>query len=221
MFNTLAKQSYFVVGTDTDAGKTYISCQLIAHFVSQHITTVGMKPIASGCYADAQQNLVNEDARLLDMASNVHPPQDLTNPYRFTPAIAPHIAAEQAGVDIDTTVIINAYKALAAQAEVVIVEGAGGFLVPINETQTLADVAQLLNLPLILVVGMRLGCINHALLTVEAIKARGLTLAGWVANQITPDMPVFEENLTTLHRHIAAPCLGVCAYGQSINQTSN
>lgn len=213
MFNALAKQSYFIVGTDTDAGKTYISCKLIAHFVAQNIATVGMKPIASGCYFDAQQNLVNEDARLLDLASNVHPPQNLTNPYRFSPAIAPHIAAAEAGVDIEPSVILNAYNTLALTAEVVIVEGAGGFLVPINQTQTLADVAQLLNLPLILVVGMRLGCINHALLTVEAIKARGLSLSGWVANQITPDMPMFQENLTTLHRHIAAPCLGVCAYG--------
>jgi dethiobiotin synthetase len=214
MFNAVVKQSYFVVGTDTDAGKTYISCKLIQHFVAQNIATVGMKPIASGCYSDAEQNLVNEDARLLDLASNVHPLQSLTNPYRFSPAIAPHIAAEQARVEIDTSVIINSYNALAAKAEVVIVEGAGGFLVPINQTQTLADLAQLLNLPLILVVGMRLGCINHALLTVEAIKARGLTLAGWVANQITPDMPVFQENLTTLHRHIAAPCFGVCTHGE-------
>jgi dethiobiotin synthetase len=216
MFNALIKQSYFVVGTDTDAGKTYVSCKLIKHFVAQHIATVGMKPIASGCDIDKNQQLSNNDARLLTLASNISADEKLINPYRFLPAIAPHIAADAVGVEIDTNVILDAFHALSKVAEVVIVEGAGGFLVPINQSQTLADLTRRLNLPIILVVGMRLGCINHALLTVEAIKARDLVLAGWVANQISPDMQNFKENLTTLTRHIDAPCLGVCQYASEV-----
>lgn len=216
MFNALIKQSYFIVGTDTDAGKTYVSCKLIKHFVAQHIATVGMKPIASGCDVDKNQQLSNNDARLLTLASNISADEKLINPYRFLPAIAPHIAADAVGIEIDTNVILEAFHALSKVAEVVIVEGAGGFLVPINQSQTLADLARLLNLPIILVVGMRLGCINHALLTVEAIKARDLVLSGWVANQISPDMQNFKENLTTLTRHIDAPCLGVCQYASEV-----
>jgi dethiobiotin synthetase len=216
MFNALIKQSYFVVGTDTDAGKTYVSCKLIKHFVAQHIATVGMKPIASGCDIDKNQQLSNNDVRLLTLASNISADEKLINPYRFLPAIAPHIAADAVGVEIDTNVILDAFHALSKVAEVVIVEGAGGFLVPINQSQTLADLTRRLNLPIILVVGMRLGCINHALLTVEAIKARDLVLAGWVANQISPDMQNFKENLTTLTRHIDAPCLGVCQYASEV-----
>lgn len=214
MFNDLIKQSYLVVGTDTDVGKTYISRKLIQYFAQKDIATIGMKPIASGCQLDEFNNLMNEDVRILTEVSNISAPLSLVNPYRFIAAIAPHIAAEQANIKIEADVIVQAYLALAKQAEVVVVEGAGGFLVPINQTQTLADLAEMLDLPLILVVGMRLGCINHALLTVEAIKARGLTLAGWVANQMTPDMPMFEENLTTLRRHITAPCLGVCGFNE-------
>lgn len=213
LFEGLVKQSYFVVGTDTDAGKTYVSCRLIEHFVAQGIATVGMKPIASGCQEVAPATLINEDARRLALASNINASMALTNPYRFLPAIAPHIAASQVAVDIEIARIVDAYQELAKTAQIVVVEGAGGFLVPINASQTLADLALRLNLPLILVVGMRLGCINHALLTVEAIQSRGLSLGGWVANELSPDMPVFEENLSTLRKHIAAPFLGVCRFG--------
>jgi dethiobiotin synthetase len=172
-----------------------------------------MKPIASGCEISQhgiwQGQLVNEDALALHEASNIKPALNFINPYRFSPAIAPHIAAQQAGVQVDISVINSAYQQLAAMADVVVVEGAGGFLVPINAQQTMADLAVTLDLPLVLVVGMRLGCINHALLTVEAIKSRGLKLAGWVANQIEPQMPMFEENLVSLQQRIDAPCLSV------------
>ena len=211
----LSAQCYFVVGTDTDVGKTYISAQLIDYFVAQNKLTVGMKPVASGCDLSADGSLINEDARILSEASNVNAPMNLINPYRFIPAIAPHIAAAQSGVVIDLNVIQTAFTALREQADVVIVEGAGGFLVPLNDHENLADLAVRLNLPIILVVGMRLGCINHALLTVEAIKARGLTLSGWIANEIVPDMPMFDENLTTLRRHILAPCLSVVRWQQN------
>lgn len=202
-------QSYFIVGTDTNVGKTYVASALIRHFVNAGFKTVGMKPIASGCAMNAQGEWVNDDVLALSSSSNVTAPQHLINPYRFTPAIAPHIAAEEAGVVTDCNVITQAYDALEKLAEMVIIEGAGGFFVPINAQETLADLAVMLNLPIILVVGMRLGCINHALLTVAAIQARGLTLAGWVANQLEPDMPMFAENLTSLQKRIAAPCLSV------------
>ena len=204
----LTAQSYFVVGTDTHVGKTYVSSQLIKHFVAKNIKTIGMKPVASGCVL-IEDAILNEDVDILTKSSNTKAALDLVNPYRFEPAIAPHIAAEKSAVTIDLDVILRAYQALTALAEVVIVEGAGGFLVPLNAQDTMADLAIELRLPIILVVGMRLGCINHALLTVEAIQQRGLVLAGWIANQMDPTMPMFEENLTTLRRHISAPCLSV------------
>lgn len=208
-------KSYFVIGTDTNVGKTYVASSLVQNFVNAGFKTIGMKPIASGCEVDPQGVLVNADVRKLQQASNVQAPLDLINPYRFTPAIAPHLAAEQVGVVMQLGTIQLAYLQLATMAEVVIVEGAGGFLVPINATETLADLTRMLNIPIILVVGMRLGCINHALLTVEVINARGLTLAGWVANQIDPDMPMFDENLSSLQQRIAAPCLSVVRWQQA------
>ena len=205
--------SYFLVGTDTNAGKTYIASALLRHFVSSGKNAVGMKPVASGCEVSEhgiwQGQLVNDDVVALYDAGNVHAALELINPYHFAPAIAPHIAAGKVGVEIDVDLIVRSYHTLAEMADVVVVEGAGGFFVPLNDQQTLADLAVKLNLPIILVVGMRLGCINHALLTVEAIKARGLKLAGWVANQIEPDMPMFEENLVSLQQRIDAPCLSV------------
>jgi dethiobiotin synthetase len=208
--------AYFVTGTDTGSGKTTIASALIRHFVDQGRKTVGMKPIASGCEFVQDQSvngqLVNEDVTALIQASNVIAPLTLVNPYHFMPAIAPHIAASQAGIHIDTDVILTAYRQLSAMADIVVVEGAGGFLVPVNRHQTLADLAVQLNIPIILVVGMRLGCINHALLTVEAIKSRGLHLAGWVANQVDPEMAEFEANLESLQVWIEAPCISVVRY---------
>ena len=203
------QQSYFITGTDTGVGKTYIAHALVSHFVNKGLKTVGMKPIASGCDFDKNGDYINEDVRALLQVSNVHAPLDLINPYRFKPAIAPHIAAQQVGVEMRIQVIADAYQQLKWLSETVIVEGAGGFLVPINPRETLADLVITLNIPVILVVGMRLGCINHALLSVEAIKARGLKLAGWVANQIDPTMPKFDDNLNTLKQKIASPCLSV------------
>ena len=202
-------KAYFVIGTDTNVGKTYVASALVQHFVQSGLKTIGMKPVASGCELNQQGEFINEDAQALTNVSNVKAPLNLINPYRFAPAIAPHIAAEQDGVTIQLDLITQAYLQLTNLAEVVIVEGAGGFFVPLNQTQTLADLALQLNIPIILVVGMRLGCINHALLTVEAIQARGLSLAGWVANQIDTDFEMFEENFSSLKQRIAAPCLSV------------
>lgn len=211
------KQSYFIIGTDTNVGKTYVASALVRHFAKAGYQTIGMKPIASGCMQTPDGDLLNDDVLALSKASNVVAPLDLTNPYRFSPAIAPHIAAEQAEEIIDCEKIKQAYHELTQLAEVVVVEGAGGFLVPLNRQETLADLAVTLNIPMILVVGMRLGCINHALLTVEAIKSRGLTLAGWVANQVDAEMPVFEENLASLQQRIAAPCISVVLWQKDVN----
>lgn len=215
------KQSYFVIGTDTNVGKTYVASALVRHFAAKGYSTIGMKPIASGCMRDGNGVLLNDDVSALAAASNVPASLDLINPYRFEPAIAPHIAAAQVEKIIDCEVVRLAYQQLKALADVVIVEGAGGFLVPLNNQETLADLAVLLNIPVILVVGMRLGCINHALLTVEAIKSRGLTLAGWVANRVDAEMPVFEENLVSLQQRIAAPCISVVGWQEEVVFNAN
>ena len=197
--------SYFVTGTDTDVGKTLISCALLQAFAAQGKRVVGMKPVAAGGDAAGQ----NQDVLRLHAASNVAVPLRQANPYSFEPAVAPHLAAQLAGTRIDFGHILAAYSALSKQADEVIVEGAGGFLVPLNERQDAGELARQLGLPAVLVVGMRLGCLNHALLTVEAIERRNLSLAGWVANVIDAGMPLLEANIAALQQRIPAPLLGI------------
>lgn len=193
--------TFFVTGTDTEIGKTHVACLLLKQYAAQGLKVIGMKPIAAGCEL-VDGEWVNDDVQRLVAASNVQAPIDLINPYRFKEPIAPHLAAEKAGVTIDIDVIVNAFNQLQTMADVVIVEGAGGFLVPLNQSETMADLAIALDIPTILVVGMRLGCINHSLLTVEAIKARGLTLHGWVANHIDPEMDMQKENIQTITKQL-------------------
>lgn len=200
--------NYFITGTDTGAGKTLISCALLHAFAARGNSVAGMKPVAAGCEAGRP----NEDVQQLRAASNVQAPLGLVNPYSFMQAVAPHIAARNAGVRIELAPIVRAYQELSVQAEVVIVEGVGGFRVPLNEKQDAADLAVALALPVILVVGMRLGCINHALLTERAIADYGLKCAGWVANVAAPDMAMLDENIDALQQRIAAPLLGVVPY---------
>jgi dethiobiotin synthetase len=200
------KTAYFITGTDTDVGKTYVACKLINDYVAQGYKVVGMKPVAAGGEL-VDGKWLNEDVLKLEAASNVKVPRSLTNPYSFKEATAPHIAAEIAGVEIKIEVIQQAFERLADMADIVIVEGAGGFLVPTNKTESMADLATALNIPIILVVGMKLGCINHSLLTVEAIKARNLNLHGWVANQIMPDMPFCDENIATIMQKLRMDCM--------------
>lgn len=209
-------QSYFITGTDTDVGKTYIASSLVRHFAQLGVSVLGMKPVAAGCEL-VNDSLLNEDVSQLLHASNINAPLALINPYAFQPAIAPHIAAKQAGITISLDVIATAFLQLQKLADVVIVEGAGGFCVPLNETETTADLAVKLNLPVILVIGMRLGCINHALLTVQAIQARGLTLAGWMANQVSVEMTAYQENFDTLQQMIAAPCLAQVKWNETVH----
>jgi len=206
---------FFITGTDTGIGKTTVSCQLLHAFAARGKTVVGMKPIAAGC-----ENGQWEDVEQLLAASNVNISRKQLNPYALHPPLAPHIAAEQAGIEIDLQVIQQAYQVLSNHAEVVIVEGAGGFLVPLNAQQDGADLAQELGLPVILVVGMRLGCLSHALLTVEAVQATGLSLAGWVANCIDPQMLAMEENISALAQRIDCPLLGVVPFVKKSNVQS-
>lgn len=197
--------NYFITGTDTHVGKTLISCALLRGFSGQGARVVGMKPVAAGC--DEQD--MNEDVRLLRAASNVLATRGQINPYCFARAVSPHLAARFVGVRINLERMVESYSELAALADVVVVEGAGGFRVPLNEQQDGADLAKALNLPVILVVGMRLGCLNHTLLTVESVSACGLRLAGWVANCVDEEMPMLSENIATLQQRIDAPLLGV------------
>ena len=204
-------QGYFVTGTDTGVGKTLISAALVHLFALQGLKAVGMKPVAAGC-REEHGVLISEDVEILQAASNVRLPLNVINPYAFKPPLAPHIAAKMTGRQIELSVINRAFLQARLNADVVVVEGVGGFCVPINDIQSMADVAVACDLPVILVVGMRLGCINHALLSVEAILARGLVLSGWVANCIDPEMAALTQNLDALKALIPAPCLGVIPF---------
>jgi len=198
--------SVFVTGTDTDVGKTRISVALIELLQQQGLTVAGMKPIASGCEMTID-GLRNDDAVKLIQQAKCDLPYKLVNPYAFEPAIAPHIAAEQVGIDIDLTQIKTNFQQIQKNVDAVVVEGAGGWLVPINKRQTIADIAKTLQLPIILVIDIRLGCINHALLTVEAIKQSGLILQGWVANQRENNLQA-DTIIATLQQRISEPCMG-------------
>lgn len=200
--------NYFLTGTDTNIGKTLISCALLHHFAAQGQRVIGMKPVAAGVNASGEY----DDVVQLCAASNVSAALRDINPYAFAPAIAPHLAAQQAGMRIEFAPILAAFHTLAKQADTVIVEGVGGWRVPLNDAQDSADLAKALNLPVILVVGMRLGCLSHALLTVESIAASGLTLAGWVANCVEETMPMREENIAVLQQRIGAPLLGIVPF---------
>lgn len=203
---SLSPRGYFVTGTDTGVGKTLVACALMHAFAARGHRVVGMKPVAAG--AELRDGIwTNEDVEQLIAAGNVAAPRAAVNPYCFVPPIAPHVAADEEKKYININRLEECYRALSALADVVVVEGAGGFLVPLNARETSADLARQLALPVVLVVGLRLGCLNHALLTVEAVLARGLVLAGWVANGIDPQMTRVDENVAALQARIAAPML--------------
>ena len=197
----------FVTGTDTGVGKTRIAAALCRGFAAAGLRVAAMKPVASGCERTLQ-GLRNEDALALLAAMNVRARYDEVNPYAFAPAIAPHIAAQEAGIDIDFAVLDRAYERLRLRSEALIVEGAGGWLAPLDATRGFADLAAHWQLDVVLVVGLRLGCLNHALLTVESIERRGLRLRGWVANSIDPHFERLAQNVAALDSRIAAPRLG-------------
>jgi dethiobiotin synthetase len=192
----------FVTGTDTGVGKTVAAAALLRALAAGGLRAVGMKPVAAGIDDGAA---VNADVAALAAAGNVDAPLDERNPYAFTAPIAPHLAATDAGVALSLPSIAAAYARLAARADVVVVEGAGGALVPLNDREDMLDIARALRLPVVLVVGLRLGCLSHARLTALAIRARGLNLAGWIACRVDPAMAQAEANLHWLARDLPAP----------------
>ncbi len=196
----------FVTGTDTGVGKTLVACALLRQWVAAGRRAVGMKPIACGIEAD---EVCNADVSALIAAGNVAVKPVEINPYAFAPAIAPHLAAAACGVEIDLQPIAAVYGRLAVRADAVVVEGAGGALVPLNAHDDMLDIARCLDLPVLLVVGMRLGCLNHALLTAQSISARGLRLAGWIANRIDPHMAASDANIESLRFRLPAPLLAI------------
>ena len=202
-------RGWFVAGTDTSVGKTRAAAGLIRALRQRGLRVLGMKPVASGSER-TDVGLHNEDALELIAASGLACAYEHVNPYTFEPAIAPPIAAPAAGVPITLESIGSAYRRLAATADHVVVEGAGGWRVPLGPTTLLSDLARYLELDVILVVGLRLGCLNHAILTAEAIEQLDkLRLIGWIGSTIDPDMPYIDENIATLRRVLAAPCVGI------------
>ena len=203
------KKRYFIAGTDTDAGKTLVACGLLARARKDGLSTAAVKPVSAGCEV-TDEGLRNDDAVQLLAQCTLDLDYDEVNPIAFEPPIAPHIAAAHEGRRMTADRMAGYTRGVLMQgADLTLVEGAGGWRVPLNERETLADLAIGLQTPVILVVGMKLGCISHTLLTVEAIKRDGLRLAGWVANRIDPNMSEFEANLDTLRSSLAAPLLGV------------
>lgn len=213
----------FVTGTDTEVGKTVITAGLLKAFEAQGYTTLGLKPVAAGCET-TEDGLRNEDALLLQHTSSEKVSYSVVNPVAFEPAIAPHIAA-MAEQRLLTASSLEGFVrgALLKPAKVKLIEGAGGWFTPLSYRETLADLPRLLKVPVIMVVGMRLGCINHALLTAEAIRQSGLHLCGWVANCIDPEMLSYDENRDTLSHMLGAPLLGEVPYldDVKIDQVAN
>ncbi len=201
----MTARGLFVTGTDTGVGKTRVAVALIHALRARGLRVAAMKPVSAG----SAPGELNEDVVALMQAANVEAEVSDVNPYAFADPIAPHIAAQLAGVTIELAIIVAAYARLAAMSDVVVVEGAGGWRVPLNEHEDMADLAQCLGLPVVLVVGLRLGCLNHASLTAESIALRHLPWAGWVGNHIDPSMAQQSANLDALHRRLPKPCLGV------------
>jgi dethiobiotin synthetase len=201
----------FVTGTDTGVGKTLVACALLQAWRADDLDVCGFKPVATGC-ARTPDGLRNDDVLALEAAARSGEPYAALNPYAFAPAIAPHLAAQAAGQRISIPHLDHAHDALAARHARIVAEGAGGWRVPLDEVWTLGEWVVEREWPVLLVVGMRLGCLNHALLTADAVS-RSTRLAGWVANVLPPPMPQLDDNIAALHQRISAPCWGVLLPG--------
>ena len=201
----------FVTGTDTGAGKTVASAALLHAFRARGLRAVGMKPVASGCVATAE-GWRNDDALALRAASDPVPPYDDLNPYALPAPLAPEIAARDAGVDVQLGVLVSAFERLHPRADLVLVEGVGGWAAPLTATLDQRHLVQELRLPVVLVVGMRLGCINHARLSARAIQDDGARLVGWIANEVDPHMERRDENFALLSARLPVPCWGRLPY---------
>lgn len=208
-------RTFFVAGTDTEVGKTYTTGALLARAAQLGLDTAAVKPLASGCERSAD-GLRNADALLLQRAMTRELPYQSVNPVALEPAVAPHIAAREAGISLHPAQLAeHCREVMGCGAELVLIEGAGGWRLPLGDGAFLSDVPRALDIPVILVVGMRLGCINHALLSAEAIRGDGLELAGWVANCVQPEMARLRENLHTLEQLLPAPRLGTLPFDRA------
>lgn len=207
----MSAQGVFITGTDTRIGKTLVACALVRALCDEGLKVAVMKPVAAGAER-GPHGLRNEDALALMAASNVDAPYEVVNPYCFEPAVSPHIAAKDAKIDVDAGTIRQNYEQLRSQADWVVVEGAGGWFAPISERQTMADIAWALSLPAVMVVGLKLGCLNHAQLTRLAIESRGVVFGGWVASGVDRTMARSAENLSTLARVLGEPALDTLPY---------
>jgi dethiobiotin synthetase len=205
------KKAFFVTGTDTNVGKTLIAAGLLVAAKNKGLTTAALKPVAAGC-EQTTEGLRNSDALLLQSVITQPLSYDQINPYALEAAIAPHIAAQQERRSLSVDRLSGFCRGVLSSANFTLLEGAGGWRVPINARETLADLAKNLQLPVIVVVGVRLGCINHALLTFEAVIRAGLSIAGWVANCVDAQMPALQENIDSLRARLPAPCLGVVPF---------
>lgn len=203
----------FITGTDTDVGKTFVSCLLLKAFNESGLKTFGLKPIASGSEENAHGELVNQDALLLQCNASIKKNYKTVNPISFKKPIAPHIAAIESNIKLSREMICQVIiNSIQNKADINLIEGVGGWAVPLNNIELFADVVIELKIPIILVVGIKLGCLNHALLTYHNMLARGAEVIGWVANCLLPDALSIKENIETLKNWIAAPCLGVVPY---------
>lgn len=212
--------AFFVTGTDTGAGKTVVSVLLLRALRAAGFRVLAMKPVAAGC-EPSPEGLRNEDVEALRAAASFPVERERMNPYAFLPPVSPHLAAARAGTAIDLNLLRERLDSLCSDAQLVLVEGAGGWYAPLSESATMADLARVLELPVLLVVGLRLGCLNHALLSAEAIARGGRALLGWVGNCIDPEMSLREENVRTLAARLPAPLLGVVPYLSESPQESS
>jgi len=209
----MSRQRFFITGTDTDVGKTICTAALLHKAKLASKSTLGLKPLAAGC-EETEHGLRNSDALALMAQSTEQLPYDQVNPVALKEAIAPHIAAERLNKPLSAARLVGYLRGVLMinRADFICIEGAGGWRVPLNAKETLAEVPKDLKLPVILVVGMKLGCINHAMLTMEAIHRDGLNVVGWIANLIDNDMDAYQENLDSLKKQIRVPCLGEVPY---------
>ncbi len=208
-------QAYFITGTDTEIGKTQVTCALLAQAAHQGLRAAALKPVAAGVDGSGH----NEDVLRLMRSANVSLPRETVNPWLLKDPLSPHIAARRAGMEITTAPIIECFHAACAQTDLLLVEGVGGLYAPLSDTLGQPDLIRELDIPVILVVGLRLGCLNHALLTMAALQQEGCRLAGWVGNRIDPDYQAAAENIDTLRQRINAPCLGILPFDPAATPT--